>query len=86
MTNVRELIGKELFLEVATGVELHIKVLSESEVEYQFIGTDDGTKDALVLTKLEVAFDDIDSIEDYSFTDGIASRFFLFQFEEKINN
>lgn len=80
MTNIRELIGKELSLEVAETVNLNIKVLSESEVEYQFVGTDDGTKDTPVITKLEMAFDDIEGIEDFSFSDGIATRFFLFQF------
>jgi len=71
---------------VATNVDLQIRVLSESEVEYQFVGLDDGTQDTPVITKLEVAFGEIDCVEDYSFTDGIASRFFLFQFEEQTNN
>lgn len=80
MTNLTELIGRELSVGVAESVDLKIKVLNEKEVQYQFIGTNDGTKDTTIITNLEIAYDDIECVEDYSFTDGIATRFFLFQF------
>lgn len=78
-TNIKELIGKQLTMEVAADVNLNIEVLNDKEIKYQFIGSD-GTKDEPVITNLAVKYDNIDSVFDYSFTDGIATRFFLFQF------
>lgn len=80
MTDINEIIGKKLSLDVAEDVKLNIVVLNEEEVMYRFVGSDDNAKDSPVVTKLEIAYDDIEGIKDYSFTDGIATRFFLFQF------
>lgn len=82
MINITEWIGKTLTREVGTDVAINVTILSENEVVYQFVGIKDGTNDEPVVTKLEIAFDAIESVEDYSFTDGLATRFFLFEFEE----
>ncbi len=81
VTNINEIIGKKLSMEVATDeTMLNIEIINENKVKYQFVG-EDGTKDDEVITDLEVKFDDIDNVYDYSFHDGIATRFFLFMFE-----
>lgn len=79
-TNIDLVIGKKMWMEVAEGVKLIIEVLNDKEVKYQFVG-DDGAKDAPVVTKLEIVHDHIEDVVDYSFWDGIATRFYLFQFE-----
>lgn len=80
-TNIEQVIGKRLVLEVSTDTYLYLEVLNDKEVKYQFVGKDDGTKDAPVVTKLEIVHDHIEDIVDYSFWDGVGTRFFLFQFE-----
>lgn len=82
VTNIKEVIGKNMKMEVAQDVELHIEVINDKEVKYQFVGLDDGTKDPEFTTKLEIKYDDIFGETDYSFTDLLGGRFFLFQFEE----
>ena len=82
MTNVEELLGKVLTMEVSESIELVIEVLDGMMVAYQFAGKDDGTADQPVLTKLEVAYDDIEDVEDYCFTTQLGSTYFLHQFEE----
>lgn len=82
MTNLNEVIGKDLSMEISESVVLNIKVLNENEVQCQFVGTDDGTKDDVFVTELKMAHDDIEGLEDYSFLDGFGlTRFFLFQFD-----
>lgn len=80
MTVIEKVIGKKMSMDVSEDVKLNIVVLNEKEVKYQFVG-DEGTKDVPVIAPLEISHDDLFGVTDYSFTDGIATRFFLFQFE-----
>lgn len=88
MTDIKKMLNKTFSMEVAENTYLLIQVLNEKEVRYQFVGTDEErgyTEDEPIVTNLEKAFDDIEGVEDYSFTDIAGSRFFLFQFEEMEN-
>lgn len=84
LSNLNEMYDKEYMMEVATDVVAIIKVLNEKTVLYQFISFDEEghiMKDAECVTDLEVAYDEIEGRSDYSFFDGIATRFYLFTFE-----
>jgi len=85
VTELEKVIGKKLKMEVATDVELEITVENEQSIVYQFVGADEKgnrSEDAAVRTKLEIAHDDIDGVDDYSFKDKLGGQFFLFQFDK----
>lgn len=85
VTNIQNVIGKKQSMEVSETVVLHIEVLNDKEVRCQFIDEEDGVKDPAFISPIQIVHDDIDGVDDYSFTDSIgASRFFLFQFDPTV--
>lgn len=84
MTNINDIIGKQMTMEVSENVALLVEVISETKIKYQFIGLDDGTKDPVMVSNLEIAYDSIEDVNDYCFITFLGSKYFLHQFQEVI--
>lgn len=82
MTNVEMLVGKKLTMEVCEGTVLNVEVVGEDIITYQFVGIEDGTSDDLILSALEIKYDDIEDAVDHCFTTEFGSTYFLHQFDE----
>lgn len=87
MNELTAYINRKLKMEVAETIELHIRVHShQKEVTYQFIGTEDGTKDAPLTVPLQYGYDDIDDVHDWYFQDIFGGKYYLHMFEPAETN
>lgn len=81
ITDIEQVIRTPMKAYVSEDVELHVFVRNRRDLIYQFIGTDDTSRDPKRRAALRVEFDSVESQSDWCFQTPLGSTFYLHQFE-----
>lgn len=80
-TNIEEIIGKTLQMEVLDDAILKVRVIEPALIQYQYIDLNDEIDDPVFTALLSIEYDDIDGVWDWSFGNGLGGRYFLHMFD-----